>query len=264
MKKISLWSFVLVLTLGIGISCAQKEEEAEAAGLPDLSVQDVSCMGGNLYLSVENQGSSSLPESWTSLASLYIDGTRQTDILLGQPTSVTRGGINQPGGLSHYLIPHDIPRAIRVDVYVDYNDKIEESNEDNNELETVYIGPCLLPDLSIEEVYVDENCEVVVVIENKGPGRMPENIWALEQEPECTLSVFVNEERRCQVSAKEFDPRHDLHPTLGKAAFSSGVKINEGEDSTVTATVDCSGIIKEQNEDNNTKSVVLNCSESES
>ncbi|MBS3819640.1 hypothetical protein KGY73_09090 [bacterium] len=261
MKKISVWIFVSAFILCLGISCTQKEEKPESEALPDLSVQDVACMGEDLYLTLENQGQGSLPESWTSLASLYINGTRQADIILGQPTSVTRGGIKKPGGMSHYLIPHDISNPIRVDVYVDYNNKIEESHEENNALENIYIGPCLLPDLSIEEIYLNEECEVVVVIENKGPGRIPENIWALEQEPECTLSIFVNEEKQVQVKAKDFDPRQDLHPTLGKAAFTSGVKIS-GEESTVAATIDCSGIIKEQNEDNNTKSVMLSCKES--
>jgi hypothetical protein len=181
------WSILLIISLLFFASCGPQGER-EGSGLPDLYVKDVSCMGGNLYVTIGNKGNGPLPEKWVGLASLYIDGVIQDDILLRHPTSRTKGGIEKPGGESHYLIPFDVSSSIRVDVYVDYTDRIREADEGNNALENIYVGPCLLPDLCIDEIYVNDDCEVVVVVENKGPGRIPFNIWTVEEEPECLLN----------------------------------------------------------------------------
>ncbi|MGD2245267.1 MAG: hypothetical protein PVI11_01840 [Candidatus Aminicenantes bacterium] len=85
--------------------------------LPDLVVEDISCMGGNLYITVKNQGEGSLPEDWISLASLYMDGVVQEDILLNEPSSTTKGGISEPEGISNYLLLYDVPASMRIDLY---------------------------------------------------------------------------------------------------------------------------------------------------
>lgn len=256
MRKTKLWAIViLVLILSTTVACSKQNPKTE--GLPDLFVKDAACMGGDLYVTIGNQGDGALPDDWTSLASLYIDGISQADILLNKPTSVTKGSIEEPGGLSHYLIPYDISSPIRVDIFVDYNESIKESNEYNNEFKNIYLGPCLLPDLAVEKIYLNEDKEVVVVVKNKGPGRIPENIWIMDQKPECSLTIFVNDEEEMKVSARKFDPRHDLNPVSGIAAFPSGITL-PNEETTVTAVIDCSNIIQEQDEENNTLSVKLN------
>jgi len=247
---------LLVTSLILLLSCHFQEKKKDLS-LPDLYVKDISCMGGNLYLTIGNKGHAPLPENWTGLASLYIDGVIQDDILLPHPTSRTKGGLEKPGGESHYLIPFDVSSSIRVDVYVDYTDEIREANEKNNSLENVYVGPCLLPDLSIDEIYLNDDCEVVVVVENKGPGRIPLNIWTIEEEPECLLTIFLNDRQWSVSVASEFDPRRDLHYPLGKAAFPTHLKITQK--AIVTAQIDCSNIIHEQDEENNVKTVVLEC-----
>lgn len=251
MKRI-IWIVLLsgILIVGFSPAC-KKQQEA----LPDLVVKSISCMGGSLYITVENQGEGNLPEDWFSVASLYLDGVVQEDIILNKPTSTAKGGINKPNGLSNYLIPYNISSSVSVDLYLDYNDDIKESNEDNNKIEGYYIGPCSLPDLRIEDIYLDEDSKVVVSIENIGAANFPLDAWITYQDPDCILRIFVNEEEQCKKSLFEFDPDKQLEPSTGRVVFPSDLKITE--ESTVTAIIDCSDIIKEQNKENNTKTVTL-------
>ncbi len=70
--------------------------------------------------------------TWSRLASLYLDGIAQEDILLNEPTATTKGGISEPNGRSIYLMSSEIAATVKVDLYIDYNDKIRESDENNN------------------------------------------------------------------------------------------------------------------------------------
>ncbi len=239
-----------ILITGALLSCKKQQEP-----LPDLVVEDISCMGGTLYVTVENQGEGSISEDSTSLASLYLDGVVQEDILLLEPSSTSNGGITEPNGTASYLLPYDIAASVRVDLYLDYNEEIKESNEENNQVEGKYIGPCLLPDLRIQDIYLDEDSQVVVVVENVGPGDFPLKAWVEEQEPECTLHVIKNEEEFCTRTILEFDPDKELAPVTGIAVFPAGLTLTE--ESAITAIIDCSAMIKEQNEDNNAKTVIL-------
>lgn len=58
----------------------------------------------------------------------------------------------------------------------------------------------------------------------------------------------------------EFDPGKELQPVTGIAVFPTGLKLTE-EESAISAVLDCMDMIKEQNEENNTKSVILRCEE---
>jgi hypothetical protein len=252
MRKTMIVFLIVALVFAINSVCKKQK-----GPLPDLYVEDISCLGGNIYVVLGNQGEGPLPEGRIALASLYIDGTTQEDIVLQEASSTAQGGIAQPNGKSYYLIPYDVSKPVRVDVYIDYNEEIRESNEENNSKEGIYIGPCLLPDLAVKEIYLDGNCNVIVTVENIGPGSVPKHVWRLEEEAECTLRLICNEEEWCQVTVLDFDPSQELEPVTGIAVFPSDLKISE--ESAVTAIIDCSYMIQEQNEENNTKSVVLKC-----
>ncbi len=254
MKRMT-WIFFLSAILLIGISPSCKKQEEEQAVLPDLVIEDISCMGGNLYITLENRGEGSAVLNGESLASLYLDGVAQEEFLLSEPTTTARGGISKPNGRSSYLLSSEIAAPVRVDVYIDFNEKIKESDEANNQAEGLYIGPCLLPDLRIKDIYLDEDSQVVVTVENIGPGTFPLKAWLEEEQPECFLRVIRNDEEFCTRNIMEFDPDKELEPAEGVAVFPTGLKITE--ESTVTAIVDCSDMIKEQNKENNVKTVVL-------
>ncbi len=248
--RISLVCLFVILLISMNLSCKQEE-----GALPDLYVHDISCMGTNLYLTVGNQGEGSLPENWSGLSTLYINGEPQEDIALHHPTSTTRGGIEEPGGLSHYLIPSIISDMARIDVYLDHNDAIKESDEANNEKENVYLNPCALPDLQVNDIYLNEDNEIVVVIENIGPGVIPKQVWITEELPDCLLKVLVNEEQKCLNKMCEFDPEKRLEPVSGIAVFPTGIILTE--ETVVTAVIDCDDIIMEKDKDNNVKTMTL-------
>lgn len=250
--KRTMWIILLIGIWMAGISPACKKEQGV---LPDLVVEDISCMGGNLYITVKNQGEGPIPENGISLASLSLDGVVQQDILLNEPSFTAKGGITEPNGISSYLLPFDISASMRIDLYLDYNDEIEESNEENNQVEGLYIGPCLLPDLRVQDIYLDDDSQVVVVVENIGPGNLPLKSWIEGQQPECILRVIKNEEEFCVREIFEFDPEKQLEPVTGMAVFPTGLEITE--ESTVTAIIECSEMIKEQNKENNVKTVIL-------
>lgn len=249
-KKVLIFVLSGILFGGIGPACKK-----QSTLLPDLVVDDISCLGGNIYVTVKNQGEGTLPDNWISLASLYLDGVVQEDILLNRPSFTSGEGIAEPNGLSGYLLPFDVSAPVRVDVYLDYNSEIREANEDNNKKESVYIGPCLLPDLRVQDIYLDENSQVIVTVENIGPGTFPLNAWLDGRGPECTLRVTKDDEEFCRRKLIEFDPDKELAPVTGMAVFPTGLVVTD--EATVTAAIDCSDLISEQNEENNVKTVIL-------
>lgn len=97
----------------------------------------------------------------------------------------------------------------------------------------------------------------MVTIENKGPGTIPEQVWVTEEEPECSLTILLNEEEFSKTTVLEFDPDKALQPVEGIAVFPTDLKITE--EATVAAVIDCAHLINEQNEENNSLTAVLEC-----
>jgi len=111
-------------------------------GGPDLIVRSIECRDGKDFFSIANEGKGPFPEDWVALASLYIDGVTQEDVVLNEPTAIKDGGISEPGGTSDYWTAFEVDKIVRVDLYVDYTKEIDESNEENNSTENVYVEPC--------------------------------------------------------------------------------------------------------------------------
>ncbi|HZX10324.1 MAG TPA: hypothetical protein VFG01_05190 [Acidobacteriota bacterium] len=88
-------------------------------------------------------------------------------------------------------------------------------------------------------------------------GEVPSQVWSIRDIQECTLKIYLNDEEWGQTAFIDFDPNKALSPVDGEAVFPSELEITE--ESTVTAVIDCVDLIKELNEENNTKSKVLNC-----
>ncbi|MDH5468602.1 MAG: hypothetical protein OEY25_14395, partial [Candidatus Aminicenantes bacterium] len=125
-----------------------------AQALPDLDLQNVSCLKGKLYFVVINRGAS-LPAGWRAVADVYFDGAKKGHIDLGAPTSRTGGGIENSGGTSSYLTAFDITAPVTVDINIDPTNSIKESNEGNNFRRGAHLQPCGevgLPDLDLQNV----------------------------------------------------------------------------------------------------------------
>ncbi len=113
-----------------------------AQALPDLDLQNVSCLKGKLYFIVINRGAPLPAAGWRAVADVYFDGIKKGHIDLGAPTSRTGGGIDNSGGTSSYLTAFDITAPVTVDINIDATNSINESNEDNNFRRGAHLKPC--------------------------------------------------------------------------------------------------------------------------
>jgi len=249
MKKHAIALAILSVIAALSVSCSR--------GQPDLALKSLECREGKFFFTVTNKGNGPLPENWVALASVYIDGVVQEDVDLKNPTLSTEGGIQEPGGTSHYLTLFDIEKPTRFDVYVDYSQEIKETDEDNNAMENVYIEPCALPDLAIENIGVDEKCHVVVTIRNKGEGSLPVQVWDADLERNSGLTLQVKDKERVHVPLWEIDLARALDNPGNEILYTSDLYVTDELE--ITAVVDAEEVVIELSEDNNTKSEILSC-----
>lgn len=244
--------YLCMLLLGLGLAGCESSE-----GLPDLVVDEITCEEGNLHLTVTNQGKGGLPDTWTALASVYVNSVTQEDVILNEPTSTEEGGIQEPGGTSHYLTSIEINNVSYVDVALDYTYEINEVSEENNIRKTVYVAPCNLPDLVVSDLTLDEDCYVIVTLKNIGTGMVPEEAWNQIFEENCALNIYKDGAPFSSKCLFQIDTTHDLQPVEGSAAFKTDLRLSGT--SVVTAVVDATGNILEMDERNNTRGKELAC-----
>lgn len=144
----------------------------EPVSLPDLIVEKIECgLGNKLLVTIKNNGSGALPSGWIGVADIYFNEVKKGFFDLTVPTTTTAGGIEEPSGISTYLLAWDITEPVTVKVIVDSTNDITESNEQNNvgkgEIEPLE----KLPDLIIDKIECDrENSRIGYVIKNVGEG----------------------------------------------------------------------------------------------
>jgi hypothetical protein len=116
--------------------------------------------------------------------------------------------------------------------------------------------PMLLPDLIVDDIYLNQQCCVVVRVKNIGPGRLPDSVWT-DHSPE-SPGVYLSLGRRGWggESIWKFDPRKSLQ-TTGQAVYTSTLKISGTAE--VSAVVDLHNKLSEANETNNSKKKSLTC-----
>jgi hypothetical protein len=251
MKKTLLFSSAIFAAILLAGGCSGPK------GLPDLDVEEVGCLDGVLFLKLINHGPGPMPEGWSALASIYLDGVHREDILMEKPTSKVEGGLDKPGGVSLYLTPYSIEEIVRADVVLDYTDAVKESHEDDNIRNSLYVAPCSLPDLVVEEVALDENCFVTVRLKNQGNGAVPKKAWSEEFFEYCGLSLYVGDKQWACIPFLAIDPRHALEAAGGSLSFRTELKIS-GE-TAVTAIVDSTENLSELEEQNNKSVATLSC-----
>jgi len=116
--------------------------------------------------------------------------------------------------------------------------------------------PMLLPDLIVDDIYLNQQCCVVVRVKNIGPGRLPDSVWT-DHSPE-SPGVYLSLGSRGWggESIWKFDPRKSLQ-TTGQAVYTSTLKISGRAE--VSAVVDLHNKLTEANETNNSKKKSLTC-----
>ena len=114
-----------------------------------------------------------------------------------------------------------------------------------------------LPDLIIDDIFLDKSCRVVIRVKNLGPGPVPDDVWTARGPETTGVYLQVNGRPWGGASIWQFDPRRALQQKNGTASFTSKRQITGT--AMITATVDRTRKVKELNERNNGRKKQLTC-----
>jgi hypothetical protein len=117
--------------------------------------------------------------------------------------------------------------------------------------------PMALPDLTIEKIYVTQDCMVAVVVKNLGPGNVPDAVWTVHAPKSAGVYLYRNGTGWGGESIWKFDPAKALQKPGGTATYFSTLKITAGTG--IKAVVDLWNTVKEANENNNSLATKLVC-----
>lgn len=109
-----------------------------------------------------------------------------------------------------------------------------------------------VPDLIIENIYLVKpinKCRVVVVVKNRGTGRVPNFVWTDHNPKSAGVYLYINGKGWGGASIWKFDSFKKLQPPGGTAEYVSNLTVSG--DATVTAVVDFWNTVKETNNNNN-------------
>ena len=109
-----------------------------------------------------------------------------------------------------------------------------------------------VPDLIIQRIYLIKpihECNVVVVVKNRGPGRVPNFVWTDHKPKSAGVYLYINGRGWGGASIWKFDPFKKLQTPGGTAEYIS--KLTISGPATVKAVVDMWDNVKETNNNNN-------------
>jgi hypothetical protein len=114
-----------------------------------------------------------------------------------------------------------------------------------------------LPDLVIEKIFVDQSCNVAVVVKNLGPGNVPDAVWTVHTPKSAGVYLYRNGTGWGGASIWKFDPAKALQTPGGTATYFSNLKVTGAVG--IKAVVDLWNVVKEANETNNSLETKLTC-----
>ena len=117
--------------------------------------------------------------------------------------------------------------------------------------------PSNLPDLAIKGIRLNLNCQVVVVVTNLGPGRVPDAVWTTHTPASSSVYLTINGRGWGGATIWQFDPGKRLQPPGGVAEYVSSYVVRGRAE--VMATVDHTAQVREANEANNSWTSKLVC-----
>lgn len=115
-----------------------------------------------------------------------------------------------------------------------------------------------LPDLVIDDVYLDKHCNVVVRVKNLGPGYIPDNVWTDHRPESASVYLVINGHNWGGATIWKFDPGKSLQAPGGTATYRSNLEVKQ-RDAMIRATVDHTRQVPEANEGNNEMTKRLSC-----
>ncbi len=115
-----------------------------------------------------------------------------------------------------------------------------------------------LPDLVVDDIWLNKDCQVVVRVKNNGPGVLPNEVWDVHTPKSAGVYLWKDGKRWGGATIWKFDPSKSLKNPGGTAVYTSNLKV-PGK-ATITAKVDIWNVVKEKNEANNKRAESLDCS----
>ena len=114
-----------------------------------------------------------------------------------------------------------------------------------------------LPDLSIEDIYLNKDCVVIVKLKNRGEWLVPNSVWNRNYPKNAGITIYINGKIEKSEFIKDFDPMKKLQKIGGEVLYNSKIKVSKK--ARITAKIDIWNVIKESNEKNNKKNITRKC-----
>jgi subtilase family serine protease len=114
-----------------------------------------------------------------------------------------------------------------------------------------------LPDLTIEDISLDEYCRVVVKAKNNGPGAVFDEVWTDHKPDSTAIKLYVDGRAWGGETIWLLDPQRNLRNPGGTVVFSSNLKVSGTQE--IRATIDATRQVKEKDETNNERKIALTC-----
>jgi len=244
----------------------------------------------NVVVRVKNNGKGSIADSvWTrhypKSSSVYLKvngkGWGGATIWKFDP----RRRLQKPGGVAIYKSNLKVAKSARITATIDHTKQVAESNERNNRktrslkckkrpvtegkvrpevspIPGAVVKPGKIvrlakPDLLVDKISLDTNCNVVVKIRNSGKGKLPNSVWTNKNPKSAGVYLYINGKKWGGATIWKFDPRRRLQKSGGTAIYKSNLKVNGKAN--IKAVIDMWNQVAESQEGNNAKITTLAC-----
>ncbi len=114
-----------------------------------------------------------------------------------------------------------------------------------------------LCDLTITKIYLTKDCKVAVVVNNLGPGPVPDTVWTVHTPKSAGVYLYKNGTGWGGGTIWGFDPAKNLQKPGGTATYISTLQVTGSAG--IKAVVDLWNVVKEAKEDNNSLATKLTC-----
>ena len=245
--------------------------------LPDLVVDDIwlnkKCQ---VVVRVKNIGPGKVPDDVWSVhtpksAGIYLwkDGNNWGGATIWKFDPAK--SLQSPGGTAVYTSNLTVSGTATITAKVDIWDKVKEKNEGNNKraekltCKTIsgVVTPVpgtvqqLLPDLVVDDIWLNKKCQVVVRVKNIGPGKVPDDVWSVHTPKSAGIYLWKDGNNWGGATIWKFDPAKSLQSPGGTAVYTSNLTVSGT--ATITAKVDIWDKVKEKSEGNNKRAEKLTC-----
>lgn len=222
--------------------------------LPDLTISDIYLNNlDRLAIEITNNGSGAVPKKYwdQSPVSLYVyrDGKPWGGISL--KTCDPSQKLHLPKGKALYISNIEINDSEKVQIVIDPQNMVRESNETNNSFQKILNRAS--PDLAISNLWVVNGNWLAVQIINNGSKSIDSKYW--DQNP-VYFTIYRDGKRWGRFSLKAIDPNLNLKKPGGKVVYIlNSIRILGSEE--IRAVIDSQNIILEADETNNSFQKVL-------